>query len=92
MTLEVIRLSRNILLRTFVVSFALAVIMASLTLGLWDQWSSITCKLYRTSPEALGAIILGFFAQIKFFYIFILLAPALALHWTLKSEEKKTTL
>ncbi len=90
MNLETIRLTRNVLLRTLAVSFVLAVLMASLTLALWDQWSAITCSMYRTTPEAVGAIVLGFFAQIKFFYIFFLLAPALALHWTLKSEEKKS--
>jgi hypothetical protein len=30
----------------------------------------------------------SFFTTIKFFALFVLLGPALALHWTLKAEAK----
>ena len=88
-SLEVLRLIRNILLRTALISYLLTILIAVATVSLWDVWGGLMVKWFHTSPEALGPIIGSYFAQIKFYYIFVLLAPALGLHWTIKAEEKK---
>lgn len=86
---ETIRQIRNILLRTFAVTFVLNLLMAAATFGLWDTWTSITGQWFHTSPESLGPQMVNFFTATKFFALFVLLGPALALHWTLRAEERK---
>ncbi len=85
---ETMRQIRNILLRTFAVTFVLNLLMAAATFGLWDTWTSITGQWFHTSPQSLGPQMVSFFTTIKFFALFVLLGPALALHWTLKAEAK----
>jgi hypothetical protein len=41
-------------------------------------------RLALIDQNSLNAIVVGFFVLIRFYLVFILLAPALALHWTLK--------
>jgi len=88
MRIETIRQLRNILLRTFAVVFVLNLLMAAATFGLWDTWTSITGQWFHTSKESLGPLMVNFFSTTKFFAIFCLLAPALALHWTVREEAK----
>ena len=89
MKIETMRSARNILLRTFAVTFILNLLMAAATFGLWDTWTSLTGQWFHTEPQTLGPLMVNFFAATKFFAIFVLLAPALALHWTLKAEERQ---
>lgn len=86
---ETIRQFRNILLRTFAVTCILNLLMAAATFGLWDTWTVMTGQWFHTSPESLGPLMVNFFTATKFFALFVLLGPALALHWTLKSETAK---
>ncbi len=89
MNIESIRFARNILLKVLAVVFVLNLLMAMATFVLWDTWTGVTSQWFHTPPETLGPLIFNFFTATKFFAIFVLLAPALALHWTLKAEEKK---
>ena len=89
MNLDTLRLMRNVLFRLAAISFAFAMLMAMLTIGLWDTWAGVTSQWYRTTPAQLGPIVVNFFAMVKFYYIFVVLAPALALHWTIKAAEGK---
>ena len=89
MSLDSLRLIRDILLRTVAVCFAITLFSALCTLTLWDTWSALVCRWYHTTPEFVGQLILSFYASVKFYYIFVLLAPALALHWTIKAQEKR---
>lgn len=89
MKLETLKEVRNLLLKVFLVSLIFAWLMAAATVGLWDYWSSIMSQMLRTPHEALGPMISNWFALIKFYMVFLLLAPALGLHWEIKSREKK---
>lgn len=89
MKIETIRQLRNILLRTFAVVLVLNLLMAAATFGLWDTWTTITSQWFHTPTESLGPLMVNFFTSIKFFAIFVLLAPALALHWTVRQELKE---
>ena len=89
MKIETIRQIRNILLRTFAIVLILNLLMAAATFGLWDTWTTITSRWFHTPTESLGPLMVNFFTSIKFFAIFVLLAPALALHWTVRHELKE---
>ncbi len=89
MNLETIRLARNFLLRALVVTFVLNLLMALATFTLWPTWTGLTSQWFHTPPESLGPLMVNFFTTVKFFALFVLLAPAVALHWTLKAETKK---
>jgi hypothetical protein len=85
MKVETLQLLRNILLRTFVVGVLLAVVLALLT---YLQWETImyvlTDKLHMSNREPIETGFVELFVAIRFFLIFCILAPALALHWTVK--------
>jgi hypothetical protein len=89
MNLELLQLIRNVLLRCAVVCFGFSVIMSLATVALWDFWTGLTAQWFHTSADGLGTPILYFFAAVKFYGIFVLLSPGLALHWTIKSLDKK---
>lgn len=90
MNLESVRLARNILFRTLVVVFALNLLVALATFGLWDTWTTLTSQWFHTTPEVLGPLMVNFFTTAKFVAIYVLLAPAIALHWTLTAEKSAT--
>lgn len=88
MKTEDLKLLRDILFRTAIIYFAFSIVMALSTIFLWDTWSGLTCQWYHVKPEDIGATILNFFAAVKFFFVFIILVPALALHWTIKASTR----
>jgi hypothetical protein len=90
MDLQSLKQIRNLFLRTALVSVLLAWLLAALTIGLWDTWTGLMSGLFRTQPVEFGALMGNWFALIKFYIIFVLLAPALALHWEAKRREKQS--
>lgn len=91
MNIETLRFYRNLLFRTLVVIFFLNVLMYSATMALWDTWTGLVSAWFHVPAEGLGATMLDFFTAVKFFAIYILLAPALALHWSIKAQQKHTS-
>jgi len=88
MTLDSLRLVRNFLFRTAAISLAFNYTSILVTFAFWDTWSGLTSQWFHV--EALSrAAMLNFFVAIKFYIGFVLLAPALALHWTIKREMRK---
>ena len=85
--LDTLRLLRNVLLRCFVVGVVFALLMLVATLMAWPVWTGLAISWFHTDQAQLGTIVLQFFTAIRFYFLFILLAPALALHWTLRSES-----
>lgn len=79
---------RNILLYTAGVCFVLNLLMFLATVGLWDTWTGITSAWFHTTPESLGPAMVNFFAVVKFYVLFLLVAPAVALHLAAKSQLK----
>ncbi len=84
---ETLRLSRNILLRTFVVGVILAVLLALATTAFWTPCVGTIERLFHVSEATLAPMVLNFFLNVRFLLVFLILAPALALHWTLKKDK-----
>ncbi len=83
---DALRLARNILFRSFVVGLALTAVMMVLTISFWVPWTALATRLFHTDTATLTPMVLKFFVDIRFFLVFVLLTPALAIHWTLKKE------
>jgi hypothetical protein len=90
-TFETLRLLRNILLRVFAVGVVFALVMLVATVAAWPVWTGLAMSWFHADQAQLSAVVLAFFTAIRFYFLFILLAPALALHWTLRSERARGT-
>jgi len=87
--MEVVRVLRNIFLRSFVVGACIGLVFAILTIGAWDVSMSFAIRFLHTDVATLTPMVLRFFSDLRFFLWFFLLTPGLALHWTLKAEAKR---
>lgn len=75
---------RNLFLRAALVSVLMTWLMAILTMGMWDTWINLSSSMFRVKQEFLAELVTQFFTIAKFFTIYLLLVPGLALHWTVK--------
>jgi hypothetical protein len=92
MNLESLRICRNVLLRTFVIGLGVALLYGAATLIGWRTWSGLLVDRWHLVDAATArVIVVAWFAGIRFFLVFVLLVPALALHWTLKREERRVS-
>ena len=89
--METVRIVRNVLLRSFVIGVVIGLLMGITTLAGWDTWMSLTSRLFHVDVAIVSQSVLSFFLGLRFFFWFGLLTPALALHWTLRVEAKKTS-
>ena len=87
--MEVVRVLRNVFLRAFVVAVGFGLVFAIATFVWWDAGMAFATSHFRTDAATLTPIAVRSFAQIRFLVWFGLLTPGLALHWTLKAEEKR---
>lgn len=82
---ETVRLIRDILLRTLLVSLIIVLLFVGVYYGGRRYLDSLLVeRLALIDQKSLNVIVVSFFVLIRFYLVFILLAPALALHWTLK--------
>jgi hypothetical protein len=86
MTLETLRLLRNVLLRSFVIGAVCALVMLIAMLVAWPFWTGLAMTWFRTDEANLSAVVLRLFIEIRFYLVFVLLTPGLAIHWTIRSE------
>ncbi len=89
MTIDSLRVVRNILLRSALISFGIVLFSYAVTFGCWDCWLGMANKMYHMDETQMRWLMLGFFTEVKFFVLFVLLTPALAIHWTIKKEIAK---
>ncbi len=86
---ETIQILRNILFRTFLISVVFALLMASVYYGRRDYWDSLIVNRWGLIDQSsLNVVAVSFFSLIRFYLVFLLLSPALALHWTLKRLDR----
>jgi hypothetical protein len=86
---ETIQIFRNILFRTFLISVVFALLMASVYYGRRDCWDSLIVNRWGLIDQSsLNVVAVSFFSLIRFYLVFLLLSPALALHWTLKRLDR----
>jgi hypothetical protein len=88
MHLEKLKLIRNILFRATLICLVMSWLLAAMTVMLWDTWSNMTAQLFHKPVSDLGPMISNWFALIKFYILFVLLAPALAIQWEIRRQEK----
>jgi hypothetical protein len=86
MTLESLRLARNILLRSAVLCYAFLILSVLLWVPFSQTWTGLTSSWYHIAPDRINTIVINFLTVAKFYAIFILLVPGLALHWTISKE------
>ena len=90
MTLESLRLLRNILLRSVLVGIGLRSSGIACS-GAWDTWIRPITQLCRTDEAHVSSLVLTLFTEMRFFSVFVLLTPALAIHWTIKRRAFSRT-
>ena len=82
---ETIRVIRNVLLRTFLIGVVFGLLYVCIYFGWRDYWDElVVVRFALIDQKTLETLTMGFFGLIRFYLVFILLTPALALHWTLK--------
>ena len=82
---ETIRIIRDILFRLFLISLIMGLLFAGVYYGGRGYWDRlIVDRLGLIDEKSLNVVVMEFFVLIRFYLVFILLAPALAFHWTLK--------
>jgi hypothetical protein len=86
--LDTLRLLRNVLLRTFAVGVVFALLTLIVMLAAWPVWTGLAMRWFHTGEAQLGVVALQFFTAIRFYFLFVLLAPALALHWTIRNSAR----
>lgn len=88
--IELLKMIRNILLRAFVIGLGFAIFYAVPTFLFWKSIIQLTSDQWHIiSHESFGLVVVSFFTGIRFFLIFCLLTPALALHWTIRRAISK---
>jgi hypothetical protein len=90
-SIDALRLVRNILLRSFVIGIVFAIVYLVLTLAFWNTWVALAMAWWRTDEQHLSALVLNFFTTLRFYLVFVLLVPALAIQWTISSERKRAS-
>lgn len=85
---DTLRLTRNILLRSFLIGLVITIVLSVLAIVGWQNGVHMAGQWFQMEPAALAPLIIQFFLDIRFFLLFILLTPALAIHWTLRREQR----
>jgi hypothetical protein len=77
---------RDLFLRMFVVGIVVAVLLFGATMALWNTAAASVMHLFGVNEEALGRVVLIFFANVRIVLLFFFLVPAIALHWMAKKQ------
>ena len=78
---------RNLLLRAFVVGAVFAVLYFILTISFWDTWVSLLEKMFKLDEKDTARAVIAGFTLIRLILVFLMLVPAIALHWTSKMKQ-----
>jgi magnesium-transporting ATPase (P-type) len=89
MTLETLRITRGILFRCLLIGALLSAVLQVITFGMMDTWNALAANVYHLDKNVVMASAINLFVLIKFFLLFVVLVPALAIHWTLKREQAR---
>lgn len=81
--------TRNFLYKWFIIGFLLLLISGILYILAKDWAADIVTSWYGISPETYYNIATWFFTLAKLFLLFMVLSPALALHWLIHCCRKK---
>lgn len=79
---------KSILFKIFLTGLTFALIIFLLTMKFWDKWSFIVSSRFLLSQKELGELFVNSMLYTRFYLIFVILVPAIAIHWHLKSTGK----
>ena len=80
-------LIRDLLLKTFIVGLAFAILLFVMTATFWDKWSGFICTIFQLPKNELGELVVNSFLGLRFYLIFVILVPGIATHWLIKSKK-----
>ena len=76
---------RNLLLRVFVVGVIFGILYLILTISFWDTWVSVF-GMWKIEEKDAAMLMAASFTLLRIILVFLLLVPAVALHWTSKTN------
>lgn len=85
---ECIICMRNFLLKWFIIGFAIFLLSSILFIFLKDFGGQMAMSLYGIDPDFYINFAFIMLGLIKLFLIFMVLAPALALHWMIRNKNE----
>jgi hypothetical protein len=74
---------RNLLLRVFVVGVIFGLLYLILTISFWDTWVSVFARWKMEERDAVMVMVASL-TLLRIILVFLILVPAIALHWTSK--------
>lgn len=89
MNIDSLILLRSVLFRTFAVGALIYIASVLTTFAAWDTWVQLSSQWYHLEEASLSRLVMNFFVTTKFFLTFILLTPALGIHWTIKTKQSR---
>lgn len=79
---------RDFLFKTFLIGLLIAVLLMVISIILWEPWSLFINNKFLVTEEDLGKMFVNSFLYLRFYLLFIILSPAIALHWLVISKKK----
>jgi hypothetical protein len=76
---------RNLLLRIFVVGVVFGLLYLTVTISFWDTWVSVFARWKIDEKEA-ALVMVSSLTFLRIILVFLILVPAIALHWTSKAS------
>ena len=84
---EKLILIRNFLFKIFIVGVLFALFLFVMTVTFWGTWSSFIYSKFQLTEKELGQLVVQQFINLRFYLVFVILVPAISLHWTIKSHK-----
>ena len=78
---------RNFLFRTFFIGVLFAIFIFIIALAFKNSWEIWTAKLFGMEKDEIGGILFSFLMNVRLVLLFLILSPAIALHWMLKKRK-----
>ena len=78
---------KSFLFKTFIVGILFAILLFFGTATFWDKWSSFLYMRFHVNEEELGKLVINSFLYLRFFLVFLILVPAISLHWLSKTID-----
>jgi hypothetical protein len=79
---------RSFLFKTFLVGLLFAIIFMIGTIALRNLYMPFATGVFRVEETEVNELILAFFLDIRLVLFFIVLAPAVAVHWMILRNKK----
>ena len=78
---------RSFLFRTFLVGLLFAILLGIGTIALRNTFMPLVTDILRVSDAEINEAILTFFTNVRLVLVFLILAPAVAMHWMIVRKK-----